>query len=69
MKRKIHRWQLGVKTPCGRLIVDVHTNVGYYLDDGVTCKACRQAPTRISLLHDRWNGESDGYPDCRQEIQ
>ena len=62
MNKKTHRWQPNYYTPCGRKITDrIKTNVGYYLSEGVTCKVCMSAKTRMSILGDDWNGQSDGF--------
>lgn len=58
---KVHRWQPSGKTPCGRNIADVQTNIGYYLSDGVTCESCHKATTFLSIMGDDWNGQSYGY--------
>lgn len=58
----VHRWQVTGRTPCGRNVGDVTTNVGRYLNEGVTCKSCHRATTRISIIGDDWNGQSSGYP-------
>ena len=49
---KVHRWQPTGYTPCGRKIDTVTTNIRRPLDDGVTCQACKNAKTRISLWAD-----------------
>lgn len=65
MIRKVHRWQITGWTTCGREIVKVTTNMGRYLDDGVTCLSCQRAKSRMGLLWDDWNGQCDGAPDRR----
>ena len=60
--RVVHRWQPNGKTPCGLKINSVKTNIGYALDAGVTCKRCKNALSRVSLMGAEWNGEYDGYP-------
>ena len=68
-KGQIHRWQFIGKTPCGLKITDsIKTNVGYCLDEAVTCERCKRARTRISILSDDWNGQSEGHPDKRTFI-
>jgi len=59
---KVHRWQPTGKTPCGRNVIEVQTNVGYYLSTGVTCENCRRTTTLCSILGDDWNGQSYGFP-------
>jgi hypothetical protein len=64
---KVHRWQPTGRTPCGKRTDDIVTNMGYYLSDGVTCKACLRASTLVSLLGDAWNGQSDGIPKAETD--
>lgn len=64
MQTKVHRWQPTGKTPCGRKVSDVQTNVGHYLSDGVTCEACHRATTLLSIVGDDWNGQSYGFPQA-----
>jgi hypothetical protein len=45
----IHRWQPTYYTPCGLSVTGVTTNLGRELDDGVTCKNCARATTRVSV--------------------
>lgn len=47
--RAIHRWQPTGKSPCGRDLSKVAFNEGQYLSEGVTCRACKAAKTRVSL--------------------
>lgn len=62
MKRKVHRWQPTLETPCGRGVNTVTTNKGRPFDEGVTCLACKKAKSRISLMSDamRWAVEAEG---------
>ena len=63
----VHRWEPFGKTSCGRPVERVATNVGRVLSKGVTCKACGRAASRVSILGDRWNGESYGHPRAKEE--
>jgi len=68
----MHRWNLHGHTSCGRLITEkLRVNIGHFLGEGVTCKVCLGATSFMSLLGDKWNGESDGYPKAKlgQEIK
>lgn len=69
MSNVVHRWQPIGYTPCGREIAKVRTNIGYHLSDGATCKVCRRARMRWSILRDDWNGQSDGVPRAGAEAQ
>lgn len=62
---KVHRWQITGKTPCGMTIEPrIITNVGRFLSDGVTCQRCLAATTLVSVVGERWNGQSRGYPQA-----
>lgn len=65
MSHKIHRWQPTGFTPCGYNVQKVHTNIGHFLSDGVTCERCHSARSLMSIMSDDWNGQSDGAPDQR----
>lgn len=58
----VHRWQPTGKTPCGRDVKSVTTNIGRVLSDGVTCRACKRATTLVSVWGAPWNG----YPEYPQ---
>jgi hypothetical protein len=60
VSRIVHRWQPTGKTPCGRDVKTVLTNYGHTLSEGVTCKSCKRAAALVSLLGERWHGESAG---------
>lgn len=64
-ERVVHRWQPTGKTPCGRFISPaIVTNTGRYLNDGVTCRACKRARTLVSIY-----GRPHGWtPDGAGEV-
>jgi len=66
-KTRVHRWQPTLVTPCGLYTSKVRTNVGRYLNAGVTCKRCEKASAYLSMLGDSWNGQSMNYADQRRK--